>query len=586
MSWIEVGHWLAGEAEDLGYPASWVVEKRSPQFPDAALADIAAVVAEPPVRASAMDVAPDFVVGAVSRPQNVAAFCFQAASYAQVSLWIAWANGGIAAHDLIRLWHWAVSSGRVADFKWNMPVETSALLAPAWKEARLSRSRAIGGDDHVGFRDRNRERRLSDCCEMLGRLRGRRQPPSPSPLVVVDNLTVITGNKIHVAGLVPGYRDAGPNWRIVDASMSAQPDRALDRFRELTAGLHKRHAARDNGTAGHSDEPDRSLRAMNRTEESDRGRVVMKVAGLAAAREVCAVIREAIDSAKDFGGTSFAEQAFGNPESLGDAVRQQVVAAGLDATEFDIIARAVLAARFPAVAVALQDPFTGWLAAIETADVGRKVLVLATAAQPLYDYCRARRDQADATVVAAGLDRALARLIDEIEQLPVDAQAAGGDLPEGEGPGRDCQGLAETFDELAELETASAQLDERLLRAHVFVRLQIDLPTPDVIDRAVRIAVAGHQGVRQLVARNLRSDALNEVAAIAVTDALHQRIEAGPDLLGRFFVLPGSTTAHGFEPKAGAAADDSNAGTPPAPVSLFRSFWREHGVQTTVAAPH
>jgi hypothetical protein len=555
---IEVGHWMANESEDLSRPQSWIAQQRSPGFPDAVLAEIGAVVSEPSVRTSAMDVAPEFVSGLIYGRGALTAFCVQVMNYAQLALWLASTRSAMEGHDLLQLWSLAVSSGQVNRFKWTVPVDTAALPKPLSDEPAPARSRIRSSAHPIAIRDQDRQRRLRACCDIARRLQSLQQPSPLHGLVLVDNLTVVGGDKFHVAGLIPGHRHAGSNWTIIDCPVSAAPEDALTRFRNrISANVHSVRAAR-NGDA--------DVRSGNPAEfspvEASKGPVprrqpagsLMRANEFADLRAACEALAKAVDAALATGGADAERDIFEQPERLSSVVQTTTLSRS-PSPILDAIARGLILARFPTVAAAAPAVFAKWLELVETLGVWPLALVLTTVAQPVYDHCRLRPRGTDLTFALRGLDLLIDRLLEEVERLPM--PQPGDDIPADAWPDIDRMAVADVFDQLAELETTSGQRDRQLLRADAVVRLIAGLPTPDVIDRAVRSALAENAQVFfGLVARNHLSSPLMEIGAVAVADVKELTPDEGRKLFGDRFVASGG---------AGPAASAT-------PSPLFASF--------------
>jgi hypothetical protein len=436
-----------------------------------------------------MDLTPEFVSGLLYGRRTLTAFCFQVVGYAQLALWLASTRGAIDGHDLLLLWSLAVSSGQVNDFKWAMPVDTAALHKPAPDGPASAPSRIRSSAHHIAVRDKDPQRRLRACCDIARRLQSSLQPSPVRRLVLVDNLTVVGGDKFQVAGLVPSYRYPDSNWIIVDRPASAAIGDALTRFRErVSASAHSARAACKVDANIRSGSPPESSPGAAATKPAPRHQSEggsMNANGFADICATCDALANAIDGALASGGANAELGLFEQPEQFNSG-RQTMVSPGSSSSASDVIARALILAHFPAVAAAAPSVFAEWLDAVEAFDVWPQALVLAKAAQPVYDHCRLRPHDTDLTFAQQGLDRLIDRLLERVEQLPIPQSPPGDDGPADAWSDNDRKALADVFDQLAELETTSRQRDRQLLRADAVIRLAAGLPTPDVIDRAVR----------------------------------------------------------------------------------------------------
>jgi hypothetical protein len=561
MPWIEVSHWLAGESDDLSSPRSWAPERHSPEFPHTALAEAALIVAEPAVRASAMDLAPEPVVGLVEGRDALTAFCFQAVSYGQVALWIASAGSAIRGYDLVRLWSWVVTTGRVAEFKWSMPVDTSALHKPVLENPPSIPARFVFSDRRVAIRAADDQRRLYVCCHLLGRLHRSKPQSFRQRLVLVDNLTVVSGDTIDVAGLVPSHRFTATNWRIVDLTPASLLDEALHRFcNRVDVAFDKVRAARDSDVDVPIDDQAHASRVEQAPRKSDMES--MQVVGFAALRAACDAIAQAIDKSISRGKAS-AQEIFEVPaRAAADDDLELLTFAAFDGSTASMIARALIVGRFPAVAFDARTTLSAWLDAMESLDVWLNTLAVAEAVQPAYDHCRLAGREADLAPIAARLDRLVERLLERIEgHVSDDFSTWTSD---------DRRALADVFDKLGEMETTRSQLDRQLARANALMRLALGLPTPDVIDRAVRVALRENSaGVSGLISRNLPSDTLTEIGSIALCDMQGQTtLQRSRELFDKLFIGQGSGQADGRRSQPAGAAAAGGQG-----VSIFRSFY-------------
>jgi hypothetical protein len=99
------------------------------------------------------------------------------------------------------------------------------------------------------------------------------------------------------------------------------------------------------------------------------------------------------------------------------------------------------------------------------------------------------------------------------------------------------------------------------------MRLALGLPTPDVIDRAVRVALRENSSVViGLISRNLPSDVLIEIGSIAISDVQARSLRNSHELFDQLFV--GRTSGQ----------IDGRQSSDPAPVGrhaarIFRSFY-------------
>jgi hypothetical protein len=544
MPSIEVGHWIAGESENLSRPQFWVAERRSPGFPDAVLADAGAVVSDPSVRASAIDVAPDFVAGLIESRQILTAFCFQASNYAQVELWLASTHAAADGHGLLRFWLEAVSSGLVNEFKWSMPVDTSALRMPATAVSNVPARRIRHRGRNIAVRERDRQHRLHICCNMFDHRRLQGRSSQIPGLVLVDGLTVLHGERFDFAGLVPTHRYASSNWFIVDRLAASRE--VLTRFRDKVSEIVQQARSTRDAVAESADDGN-ALSAdaawLERADRHETDRDPMQTSGLTDIVRARDLVRQAIDTAVASHETSSAaageQDLFERPQRLTfDA--PWTAETPVPSSFLESMARALIMARHPAVAVNLPDAFADWLEAVKGLDVGSSAFILSEAAQPIYDHCRRYAD--GTTAVLQGFDGLIDRLVEMAEQLAASAQD--GVTLIGACSETDRSAVVEAFDRLAEMETTSWERDRQVLRAGALIRLVAGLPTPDVIDRAVRAALVEDKGVfARLLARSRLSEALRDLAAVAVLDVQGTALSEGRKLFGDVAEQPpGSNT--------------------------------------------
>lgn len=523
MHRIEVSHWTAGETADLALPESWLVERRSPDFPDAVLEAIAPVLAEPCVRTSAMDVAPEMVVGLYRGHDAITAFCCQATSYARVALWLASTRAvKMKSHDFVRSWSIAVTSERVEDFRWTMPIDLSVLqrLLPRDHAARYPRM-ADAGKSNVAIRDDDHRRRLDACCDLASRLRG--------PLILVDNLTVVDGTRIRIAGLVPSYRRIAFEWTIVDLTDPPFLEETSVRLRErITNFIRWRNVARASSSARTDGEFEPTSPPVLSNESplpAQRSDVDKPPANAATRDDIVASIRAAI--ANEGRGSEVHGEIFRSPDRLGDSVRQAAIFAGMSVPAFEALVRALVLARSPG-GVGEETVLTEWYEAVKGLDTPFHALILAEVAQTIYDHYLAQSDEDARGFARDRIDELIDTLAEKIDRMAANDAGPGEDgAPDRQSDGERAL-LIEAVDRLAELETGTSVRDARMLRAQAVARLHVGAVTPDVAIRAVHGALADGDGaLTALIAASDWHGALEEIAAVAVSDARNCSREEG-----------------------------------------------------------
>lgn len=478
-------------------------------------------------------------------------------------------RGSTNSYDFVRFWLETVSSGFVNEFKWTEPVDTSAMRTLVSDRSIPTLHRIRYRDRRIAVRDGNRQRRLRVCCDIFERFRLPNGPSVTQSLALVDGLTVVRGDKFQVAGLVPTYRYAGPDWNVIDRSGPPLPGHALARFRDtVSAIVHGAQGTRDGSANSQFDgstelSPSEPQQKRPARPEPDRGPVTAdRFSDVFLSRDA---IAQAIDNAM----TSHAPLASGIEREIFERPELVINFPGaansseLSVSVFEVVARALIIARYPAVALELHGAFTDWLETLNNLDIGLHTLVLSELAQSVYDHCRRHADHGETTGVLQGLDRLMDRLIEMVEQLFASAQDV--DFPIELWPDKDRNALASAFDRLSELETTSPQRDRQLLRAGAIVRLVAGLPTPDIVDRAVRAALIENSKVfGQLIPRSHRSAVLTEVGAVAVADVRGKRLGEGRRLFGEMFSFVGQASASNSTLGPAGPAD----GGPP----IFNSF--------------
>lgn len=488
---MEIGLWEAAKTGDLFCDAAWSNLEDLPGLPDADRQTLFRLITEESVRRSMADAENPVVLGAIMDPKHCVAFGANEHG-GRIRLWAA-----PISHDrlypLLRRWtnaaqvqEWRVRESQDPGFIQELKKRPDGehLNPPAG----FVRVPPLAGDSlSIALYEPNPIRRLLKCYKlalnMLEPLADHepktdtdRDDSDWNPIVLIDNLCDIATSCIQVAGLSSLVTREVPGWRIIDEtkrdveppeSSSSEPEEyeeveapptiALQRSRlpALPADLHE-------------------LKSLP-THDS-----------IAA---FCGAVGEALvecsHRSPDRDLDSLEAAVFCNPSVLSSESLRDALPAWMSNAALDPMIQSVVVARNPGAALKHGQSFEDWLASVRRLDLLDRIGGLVVAAQAAYD-CSVRE------LEAGRKDRRPLLLLGVLVRAVEFAEEAQNEVTTGSEDGQWRQepirgGLVEVLDRLAELQIGCDQ--RRLLRIQALFRIALGMPTPDVVIRALHLAL-------------------------------------------------------------------------------------------------
>jgi hypothetical protein len=504
--------WEAAATGNLSCEAKWsVVHGQVRLMPADDRQVLFLLLGEDSVRRSIDETANQVVLGALLHPQRAVAFGANRMGEV-VRMWATRVSRD-QLYPLLRRWakladipEWRTRESGDQGFVQGLR-ERSDVEPPSGEKIIVSVPPLEEDDESIGLHDPNQATRLLKCYKLaLNMLEAQydheartsnEHKNTPATIVLVDNLSAIPTNQIvRIAGLRSVVNANLPGWRIIDESRQDLPAAAPS----LSAPTECPDAER----AEQPSSPPQRLR------ESPRP---VPIADL---HELKSMPRhDSIGAFCDAVGRALVEYSnrsvyrdldaleaavFRNPAILSTESIHGAQPAWMEEAALSAMIRAVIVARNPAVALSQKGSFWKWLSFARKLDLVDRMSNLVVAAQAAHDYVARNtaplREQRCFRLLLGAVEGTL----EPIERVLQEVVGGSDGSLWHQQP--HTAGLIEVMDRLAELQIGC---DQRcLLRAQALMRMALAMPTPDVVVRAVHLAMdAAESELDALVARAL-----------------------------------------------------------------------------------
>lgn len=521
---FEIGLWEAAETGDLSLDGAWSKLQPLPDLMEIDRHTLFRLIAEDSVRRSIDEAARPVVLGALMYSERfVVAFGAQEIRK-KIRLWAAQPSPE-RLYPLLRRW---TEVAQMPEWRDRESVDQDVIH---WLEKRPNdeilkvqahfvRVPPLADDSlSIALYEPDPIRRLLKCYKLaLNMLEARevhafntdanRDDSVGNPIVLVDNLCDIATNRIQVAGLRSAVMREVPGWRIIDET---RPD-----LKPYEPGLPVPAEFQEVEIPTLTSVPERSgllalqadLHALKSLPQHDSIAAFCSAVGQA--------LVEHSNRSIDRDLNSLEVAVFCNPALLPSELVREALPAWMSDTASGPMIQAVVIARNPGSALQHKRSFKDWVRSLHGLNLLERMSVLVVAAQPTYDRSMRELDAGRENRLFPMLLAAVTSTVEQIEK-EWNEIAPSEESDWRQGPVRG--GRIEVADRLAELQIGLDQ--DRLLRAQALIRIALGIPTPDVVVRAIHLAVdQADKHLDAQVGRALAPDSpmITELAVLVIAE--------------------------------------------------------------------